>query len=224
MGVFTKSLFSTIAVAALVAPALADDKVSFAGADALTIDDFIGTIEIKVKNGGDIEIVKTNGTNAAYPVDITKNGKTVKINSDEDPTERDWHDDVNWRKHHERAFEIYLETYPTLTISVPRGTDLSIDDAVMILNAGDLKSDVSLGGHIEGKLGDLNSADVRIHGSADIEMGDIADKLDLAIHGSGDFTRAFCADCWRQNPWVWRRGSRRHSRPGRDKRTRIGRY
>lgn len=187
MGAFTKTLFSTIAVTALTVSAFADETGDFSNVESLVIEDFIGSVEIKTHRRGDARVVMTDGEDASYPVRMTSAGGVLTIKSDEDPDKARWWDDVEWRRHDENAFARFLQTYPTLVISVPQGTDVSFDSAVTLLKAGDIGGDLALEkGHVEGEVGNVQAADINIHGSADLKVGAVADALEISIHGSGD--------------------------------------
>lgn len=187
MGAFTKTIFSSVALAALTASAFADETGDFGNIDDLVIEDFIGTVEIKTSRSKDVRAVITDGKNASYPVHMNVDAGILTIKSDEDPDDTRWWDDVNWRRNDERAFETFLEDYPRLVITAPRGTNVSLDSVVTLLNAGDIGGDLALKkGHVEGEVGNVQSADINIHGSADLKVGAVADALEISIHGSGD--------------------------------------
>ncbi|MEO1135090.1 MAG: DUF2807 domain-containing protein [Pseudomonadota bacterium] len=128
------------------------------------------------------------------PVYIETSGGVLTVRSDEDPDDTNWWRAVNWRKHHENAFEIFLEDYPTLTLTVPAGTGLVFDSAVVSLAADDTRGPLSIDdGHVDGEIGDISTADINIHGAGDLKTGAIAGALALDIHGSGDFIAASAA-------------------------------
>lgn len=171
----------------LAAPQAAAQRVEYSGVDAIVVKNFIGTVKIDVASRGDVSLAVTKGADAAYPVFVDDSGSSLTVRSNENPDRTRWSDDVDWRRHHERAFEIFLEDYPTLSFSVPAGTNISFDSAVVRLDAGDVRGALRVaGGHVDGEIGDLASADLKVHGSADLVTGDIADALDISIHGSGD--------------------------------------
>ncbi len=187
MGAFTKTILSSVALAALTASAFADETGDFGNIDGLVIEDFIGTVEIKTSRSKNVRAVITDGKNASYPVHMNASAGILTIKSDEDPDDTRWWDDVNWRRNDERAFEIYLQDFPKLVISVPQGTDVSLDSAVTLLSAGDIGGNVLVDeGHVEGEIGNMKAADINIHGSADLKLGNVAEKLNIGIHGSGD--------------------------------------
>lgn len=179
---------SLSAFAALVLAAqAAAQRIEYSGVDAIVVKDFIGTVIIDVAERGDVSLAVTKGADGAYPVAVDDAGAVLTVQSDEDPDMTRWWDDVDWRRHHEKAFEIFLEDYPTLAFTVPKGTNVSFDSAVVRLDAGDAGGAFAVsGGHVDGAIGDVATADIKINGSGDLMVGDVADALDIAIHGSGD--------------------------------------
>ena len=187
MGAFTKIILGSVAAAALTASAFADETGDFGNIDGLVVEDFIGTVEIKTSRSKKVRAVITDGNDASYPVHMAAADGVLTIHSDENPDKTRWWDDVDWRRHDEKAFARFLETYPTLVISVPQGTDVSFDSAVALLNAGDIGGNFTTEkGHVEGEVGNVQAADINIHGSADLKVGAVAEALDVSIHGSGD--------------------------------------
>ena len=129
------------------------------------------------------------GDNAEYPVHMSADDGVLRVHSDVDPDQTRWWKEVNWRRGGEKAFANFLQDYPTITVTVPQGTDLALDSVVTELNAGDINGDLLIEhGHVRGEAGDMNAADINIHGSADFKLGSVADSLDINIHGSGDVT------------------------------------
>lgn len=180
----TLRLLAAASALALSSANAADD--SFSGIEKIVIEDFIGTVTISVASG-DVRVSSKSGDDADYPYWINSEDGIVTVYSDEDPDDSRWWKRISWRGGDD-AFEKFLEDYPTINITVPAGTDLLADSAVLKLTAGDLQSDVvTKSGHIEGEIGDVASGKIGIHGSGDMVLGDVADKLLINIHGSGDF-------------------------------------
>lgn len=170
----------------MTGPAIAQET-RHSNIDTVTVTDFIGSVRVEIASG-DVRLNRVSGDNPDYPVYVDASGGALTIRSDEDPDDLNWQRDVNWRKYHENAFEVFLEDYPTLTLRVPAGTNLNFESAVILLAAGDTRGVLTVeGGHVDGEIGDLSSADIKIHGSGDLKTGAIAGVLDLDIHGSGDF-------------------------------------
>lgn len=181
------TIAALFASAAILSPAAAQQS-SHAGADTVLITDFIGTVHINTVASGDVRLNRTAGDDASYPLDVREDGSVLIVHSDEDPDETRWHDRLNWRGNHDDAFREFLEDYPTLTLTIPAGTALEFESAVIMLDADNTMGALKIsGGHVDGYLGDLASADIGIHGSGDLKIGDVAGPLAISIHGSGDF-------------------------------------
>ncbi|GJL92675.1 GIN domain-containing protein [Hyphococcus sp.] len=184
----TPILFAALSAGAAIFSPAAAQQTSHAGADKVLITDFIGTVHVKTVASGAVRLNRTAGDDASYPLEVREDGSVLIVHSDEDPDENRWHDRVNWRRNHEDAFRIFLEDYPTLSLTIPAGTSLEFESAVIMLDADNTMSALKIsGGHVDGYLGDLASADIGIHGSGDLKVGDVAGALAISIHGSGDF-------------------------------------
>lgn len=186
---FAYATVTAVSAAALfAATAQADETRSFSDVRGISFERVTGTVDIRI--GGDrITVEKKDGADAAYPVTISSAGGSVEIIGEDEMEDRNWYKKINWKRNHEDAFKEYLKSYPTFIVTVPAGMAVSFDDAVVSLNGGDLNGDFyTRGGYVDGKLGDLASADIGIHSSADLAIGDVAGDLALAIHGSGDFS------------------------------------
>ena len=184
------SFYPIAACAALfvISPAIAQ-QTSYPSAETVRITDFIGTINVETVRDGEVTLNRSNGTDPSYPNYVEESGGVLTIYSDQDPDKTKWRDDVNWRKYHENAFKVFLTSYPTMSLRVPAGTALEFDRAVVQLTADSTKGAFSVtGGYVEGEVGDIASANVKIHGSADLNTGAVAGDLKIYIYGSGDFT------------------------------------
>ncbi len=178
--------------AALAAPfltAAAAETTTHQGVTQIAVENFIGTVKVETARSGPVRLDLANGKDADYPVHVTEKDGVLIISSDKDPDDMRWQDDVDWRKHHEDAFRIFLEDYPTLTLRIPEKTALDFDSAVMIFTADDTKGALSIReGHVDGVVGDIASADIAIHGSGDLDAGNVAGDFKTAIYGSGDLS------------------------------------
>ncbi len=181
-------LWLAVGAGAVASCAAAQPLTTYRNVDAIVVKDFIGTVTIDVSDEASAALTVAKGEDDAYPVITDKDGTVLSVRSDENPDRTRWRRDVQWRLHKDRAFEKFLEDYPTLAFSVPPGTAVSFDSAVVSLDAGDVGGAFSVrGGHVDGEIGDVAEAEIGIHGSADLIVGDVAQRLDISIHGSGDF-------------------------------------
>jgi hypothetical protein len=164
----------------------AADRTENFKAKAVTLKDFTGTVEIKV-GGPAVDVKLTDGARP-HRVDFSVQNDRLMIVGEERPRNYRLHREIDHDRHGEDAFRIYLEDYPHLLITAPKGTDIAFDDAVVIALVDSLESDAVVGGgYVEAVFGDMKSADISLGGAGDISMGTIAGPLDLAIGGSGDF-------------------------------------
>jgi hypothetical protein len=94
----------------------------------------------------------------------------------------------NWKNGEDVVFNAMLEDQPSLTISAPRGTSVRIENsAVRLMAEGDTKRlEVEDNTHIVARFGDIDEADIAVHGRGYLAMGDVAQVLDATVHGAGD--------------------------------------
>ncbi|MCK5748247.1 MAG: DUF2807 domain-containing protein [Oricola sp.] len=181
-------LLSAAVTAPLMAAASAETS-THEGVKEISVENFIGTVNVETVKGGPVRLDITDGNKTDYPVRIREENGVLAIYSDKDPDETNWHRDLKWRKHHDDAFRVFLEDYPTLTLRIPAGAALDFDSAVMMFTADDTMGAFSLReGYVEGVIGDIASADIAIHGSADLDAGNVAGEFKSAIYGSGDLS------------------------------------
>lgn len=164
----------------------AADRTENFKAKAVTLKDFTGTVEIKV-GGPAVDVQLTDGARP-HRVDFSVKDDTLIIAGERRPRNFRLHREIDRDRYGEDAFRIYLEDFPHLLITAPKGTDIELDDAIVIALADSLESDAFIGGgYVEAVFGDMKSADISLGGSGDISMGAIAGPLEIAIGGSGDF-------------------------------------
>lgn len=177
-----------VATTALLAGAVsAQDTQSFDDIERVEIRNFIGAVTIKT-GGDEVSVTSSDGTDTDYPFYLEEKRGGLVLRSDEDPDDTRWHDEVNWRRYNEKAFDKFLEAYPSLEITIPRGTALAFDSAVIRLVADDTDGALNVReGYVDGAIGNIAAGDIAIHGSGDLIVGDVAGDLSIKIHGSGDF-------------------------------------
>ena len=186
-----KSLLMGAAVAALlIVPAWAGgDWVSwpqktFGGAHSLKVDDFVGTLNVSVSNGGPIAVSVSGTKERVNHVEIHGGGDSVVIEGQNDESVWDWR---NWFN-----FADYGRSKPdqlVVKVSVPRGTEIHVDDMVGKANIGDtmgpLKFEASA---TQSKIGKVSSAKISLAGAGRIDVAAVNGPLDLDIAGSGKVT------------------------------------
>ena len=186
MRIFSVLSSSVAAAAVMVGASWAQETRSFNDVDSVEITNFIGAVTINT-GGNKVSVRMSDGTDAGYPFYMENDGGELVLRSDEDPDDTRWYDDVNWRRHGEGAFDKFLEAYPSLEVTIPRGTTLAFDSAVVRLTADDTGGGLKVReGYVDGKVGNIATGDIGIHGSGDLIVGDVAGDLVVKIHGSGD--------------------------------------
>ncbi|MEM8770067.1 MAG: DUF2807 domain-containing protein [Pseudomonadota bacterium] len=186
---YLKTVVAAGAVAASINGVASAQDQSFQNIETVKVEDFIGTVSIKVsKNRNAVSSSAQSGADASYPYYIEQDNGVLTIRSDADPDDTRWWKEVNWRRDKDRAFAVFLEDYPSVELTVPAGVDLEFDSAVMLLEAGDTNGAVEMrDGHVDGVIGDIRFGEIKIDGSGDLTVGDVSEALAISIHGSGDF-------------------------------------
>jgi len=180
------------ALAAMFSGALAAPQ-EFTRVDSILITEFTGRIVVDVRDGAVTADIVQGGT--TYNTDLSQDGTELRIEGEECPRRYNVSREIDWRRHGDKAFEIFLEDYPTLTISAPAGTALDLDDAISIASIGDLDGDLIIdGGFVEVTAGNMASADVGVHGPGDIVLGAVRNNLKASVHGSGDISAETAGD------------------------------
>jgi hypothetical protein len=157
---------------------------TFGGAHTLRVDDFVGTLNVSVSNGGPIAVSVSGTKERINHVEIHGGGESVLIEGQNDETVWDW---KNWFN-----FADYGRSKPdqlVVKVSVPRGTAISIDDMVGRADIGDtmgpLKFEASA---TQSKIGKVSSAKISLAGTGRIDIAAVAGPLNLDIAGSGKVT------------------------------------
>ncbi|MGV6801566.1 MAG: GIN domain-containing protein [bacterium] len=179
------------------ATALAQNN-EFQGATELNLHDFVANIEINATDTDKINVSIRDTSKGTEPVLVRQKGKTVEIYSTKKPDSKKFWRKMNWKLDGNKAFTNYMSDYPTVTISVPKGTDIILDGLISQLDIGDIDSAFTIDSSIymNGTVGDLRSADIHITGGGDITFGQVTEDITGRISGSGslDFVSAQSAE------------------------------
>jgi hypothetical protein len=163
---------------------------------SIEIEDFYGTVVLELHSAGPITALKSGP--GASEVEITGTDRVRIDGGDEIDRHRWWKEYQRQRggsgmrgwntDHTDRTFEKMLEERPTLTITAPEGTDITIGGSAFKLTAdGDAGSvRITNNVHLWAELGGAQEADVSVHGSGYLRMGDVEGELQASVHGSGD--------------------------------------
>ncbi len=145
-------------------------------ANALELANVAGRVEIHVGGSG-VSVNISGDPEELQAIEVSAGGNTVHISSS--------------RSHHSISGDpADLALYK---ITVPKGAALSVEGATGEAEIGDIGGPLKLTARsLDGHLGAMNSALLRITGSGDLGLGDVAGRLDLAVMGSGSVTAADC--------------------------------
>jgi len=161
------TLTATSCLALLATAATAKD------APTLTIENFIGTVDVRTGDFDKITITDADGAS----VEQSKNSVLI----DDDQTIKNANcrkskasikisvGGKNWYKR--KGGYKDLDEYPFLKITAPENTHLIIDNAIIF-----------------GAVGDIGSADIKLRSCGNLDFANVNGHLDLRIAGSGDFT------------------------------------
>jgi len=175
-------------VAVMATTASAQNQSGTYSADTVSVENFIGRIEVRTGSSNQVSVAISNpGDRAEDPV-YSQSGNRVEI----DGGQRIRNLNCNTRNGQMRVGRRFsmndIEDYPLLTITAPADIALELSRSAFKGEAGDLGSlDLSMSscGRFEG--GDiLDEAAIRISGSGDVSLGTIGQSASIEINGSGD--------------------------------------
>ncbi len=151
-------------------------------ASALHVEDFVGTLIVEVGNPGVIAVALSGNTEAVEGLAIRQRGDKVEI--DGDGIKRSSRGFGRWFSGW--SFDDDLSDYPTVTVSVPTGAQVMVNDMVGAVTIGDTEGPLVLEKvSVEGSVGRVASAKIGIAGGGMLEIASVAGDLGVAIAGSG---------------------------------------
>ena len=186
------SMMIGAAVAAfLVLPAAAGDSswvtwpTKSYQASALRVDDIVGNVRVNVQDGP-MKVDVAGNKDLVAGLTIKTEGNTLHITGSDIASFNVW----DWKKwfdfshiHDEHDGKLFIK------ITVPKGTDVRVEDLVGDATIGDtygpLRLETTAG---DATVGRVSAARVELAGSGKISMSDIAGELRLEIAGSGRVT------------------------------------
>jgi hypothetical protein len=182
----TKSLLLGASVAALLIlpAAAAEDWVTwpqknFSG-NTLKVDDFVGTLVVNVHNGGNINVDVSGTRERMKQIEVHSYGSGVVIEGQNDQSVWDWHNWLNFDYSKSRPDQLVVK------VSVPKGTDVRIEDLVGKATVGDTYGPLRLeASATQAKIGRVSSANVSLAGTGHVDIVEVKGPLDLDIAGSG---------------------------------------
>jgi hypothetical protein len=130
-------------------------------ADALRVSDLAGSLHVEVTGVSRISVTARWPSDALKRLDIMTREGTLVIDQDRG---------LGWI----RIFGL-RDRNVDVTVRIPQGIPVSIDDLVGELYVGDIDAPIDINGHITGgQVGDVTSAAVALSGSSDLKFGDVS--------------------------------------------------
>jgi hypothetical protein len=157
-------------------------------AERVVIRDFIGTLTIVTSEpGGDIgvRVEARQSQMALLPIAQSGGELTIEWLGEPDRTRRWWE---FWRGRWMVDLND-IDRYPTLVLTVPADVEIAVENIIGEWTVGDRTGHLAFGadrGH--GTIGATQTAELAISGDADVEIGPVAELLDVSIAGSGNLT------------------------------------
>lgn len=167
-----KNLLLATALCLLPLPAFAFGPQSY-DAKAVKIDGVYGQLDVIVANGTDKVSVEVTGPEKRLAeVSVNTSGGTLVIE------QKQKRDGQGWRGKDDQI---------RVTIRLPAGTGLEIEDFIGDGTVGDLRGPLEVDDIVSGELtvGHVSTAKLSVSGSGKIKVGDIDRGLDVEINGSG---------------------------------------
>ena len=175
-------------VAVLATTATAQNSNETFSADTVSVENFIGRIEIRTGSSSQVSVTISNPGNQAEDPVYNQSGNRVEIDGGQRIRNLNCNN-RNGQMRIGRRFSMHdIEDYPLLTITAPADIAFELSRSAFAGEAGDLGSlDLSMSscGKFEG--GDIQGeAAIRINGSGDVTLGQIGHDASVDINGSGD--------------------------------------
>lgn len=154
-------------------------------AERIVINDFIGTLTIETaESGGETEVAADIRQSQLALLPISMAGDTLTIEWLGEPDrERRWWE--FWRGRW-MADADRIDGYPVLTLTVPADVEIEVRSIIGQWTIGDREGHLVFGAEGgSGAIGATQTAEVAVSGDADVTLGPVAGRLDVAINGSG---------------------------------------
>ncbi|MDG5495210.1 DUF2807 domain-containing protein [Niveispirillum sp. BGYR6] len=166
-----RNLLLATALCLLPLPAFAFGPQGY-DASAVKIDGVYGKLDVTVANTDKVTVEVTGPEKRLAEVTVNASGGTLVIEQKNSRNGRDWRD---------------KDDQIQVTIRLPAGTGLEIEDFIGDGKVGDLRGPLEVDDIVSGSLtiGHVTTAKLSVSGSGKIKVGDIDRTLDVEINGSG---------------------------------------
>ena len=163
-------------------PVVVDESYA---ADRVVIRDFIGTLVIETSDEGGEVNLHLEATQAQLDLlPIRLSGDTLNIEWEGEPDRRRaWYE--FWRGRWMVDLN-RLDQYPTLVLTVPVDIEIEVDAIIGRWTVEDRAGRLIFAAESgSGTIGATEMAEISITGDADLEIGSVAERLEIAVTGSG---------------------------------------
>lgn len=185
----TTALIGASALALSAASATTQEAGQTYSGDRLSVDNFIGRIEIREGSGDTISVSIQRGEDDIEMPDISQRGATVAIDGGQrvrnlNCQSRRGSISIGQRWRSRRP----IEDYPLLVITAPASVHFELEDSAFVGEAGDLGSlDLAMNSCGRFEAGNIvGEVNLRINGSGDIVTGTVGGAAQIDVNGSGD--------------------------------------
>tara|TARA_R110000868_G_scaffold51823_16_gene163955 strand:+ start:10867 stop:11874 length:1008 start_codon:yes stop_codon:yes gene_type:complete len=168
----TAIALASLAAIATASTATVQDQGRSYAADTVSIENFIGRVEIRTGTSSQVSVAITNAGGIADDPQLAQTGSSLAIDGGQSIRNLNCNTrggqiriGPRWGTQHDIA------DYPLLTITAPASLALRLSDSAF-----------------QGTSGDLGSLDLEMDSCGRFETGDIAHDVDISINGSGDIT------------------------------------
>jgi Putative auto-transporter adhesin, head GIN domain len=170
----TMKLLGTIILASAALTAGTSLAADSYDSHTLVLRNVMGTVHIRTTNGSKITVDIDEGEHLRDALEVSNRKGAVLVRGKKvrnvNCSSRNGKVRLSLGKSWYTNKKHPLKDFPTLTVSVPKGTNLEIS-----------------GGRVFGDAGNLADADVQVNGCGNFTIGDVSGDLDAQVNGSGDF-------------------------------------
>ena len=172
------------APAAPPAPHWATAQVRTFGTQRLKFEDIVGTVIVSVRDSGPMTLEVSGAPNRVAAVHVSQDGDRLVVegtNYEDNKSVWDWH---NWFNFDEISRNDTGDLF--VKVSVPRGTDVNVEDLVGNAYIGDTMGPLRFeAAATTAKIGHVTKAKIDVGGSGHIEIAGVSGALDIDMGGSG---------------------------------------
>ena len=182
----TKTLARVLVGLALAAPigsAQAQTEAPPASfeASALRIENLVGVLEIEVGQSAAMTVARAGTDDLLEEIEMEVDDGVLVIKRDKSLLDRPPKETFKWR-----------DRYPTVTVRVPAGTAVEIQEAIGQAVIGNLNGPLVVNATwLAAEVGDVSEAEVELSGRASLALGQVAGTLRATLNTSGELVAGF---------------------------------